>query len=86
MKQLCDREFCGAGTGTGVTRVTLGWHGGDPGVDLRVPRTEQLRGRAEEVALALERGSAASRAQQGHSVTVTTQLLQAHRWAPGTVP
>ncbi|CAN8201440.1 unnamed protein product [Coccothraustes coccothraustes] len=41
-------------------------------------RTEQLRGRARELALALERGSAASRAQQGHSATVTSELLQAH--------
>ncbi|XP_059345592.1 harmonin-binding protein USHBP1 [Ammospiza nelsoni] len=41
-------------------------------------RTEQLRGRARELALALERGSAASRAQQGHSATVTLELLQAH--------
>ncbi|XP_041334271.1 Usher syndrome type-1C protein-binding protein 1 isoform X3 [Pyrgilauda ruficollis] len=41
-------------------------------------RTEQLRGRARELALALERGSAASRAQQGHSASVTLELLQAH--------
>ncbi|XP_056372181.1 harmonin-binding protein USHBP1-like [Oenanthe melanoleuca] len=41
-------------------------------------RTEQLRGRAQELALALERSSAASRAQQERSAAVTRELLQAH--------